>query len=88
MPSSIVVLVEPGKWLKASMIESESNSSSSSSLVYDFRSTKDPFRVNCDWFLQSPKIYETEFAGGGIYAMGSAAYGKCMTESSPEFEGS
>lgn len=47
------------------MTESESNSSSSSSLVYDFLRTRDPLLVNWDWFSQSPKMYSTEVAGGG-----------------------
>lgn len=68
LPSSFDVqlgLVEAGKGSKMSMIDSESNSSSSSSLVYDFRRTKDPFRVNWEWLPQSPKICATEVAGGG-----------------------
>lgn len=43
----------------------EFNSSSSSSLVYDFLSTEDPLLLSCDWPPTSPIILATEVVEGG-----------------------
>jgi hypothetical protein len=43
----------------------EFNSSSSSSLVYDFLSTEDPLLLRLGWLPPSPIIFATEAAKGG-----------------------
>lgn len=66
----------------------ESNSSSSSSLVYDFLRTEDSLLLSLDWLPISPIIPATEAAAGGKYTMGDALHGMSVTKPSSASSGS
>lgn len=72
--------------LRAIEAMGESNSSSSSSLVYDFLSNEDLLWSRLSPLLISPIMLESEDEGGGVYRVVGAMYGILIIELSSASE--